>query len=76
MMHGENGSARAFRLRSFRGMVDFSSCCYNCSNFAVGVFPLALMAMTKERMRSTSIACCFCAGGTTTRAVEVGVSAK
>ena len=35
-----------------------------------------MRAIKKERMRSTSIAICCCAGGTMTRAVTVGVSTK
>ena len=74
-MHSENELASAFKLPSFIGMSDFSSPAARV--FADGVLPPAsVRAMTKDRMRSTSIACCFCAGGTTTRAVEVGVSAK
>jgi len=71
-MQSGNGLASVFKLRSFIGMSDFSSPTANV--FADGVLPPALVsAMTKERMRSTSIACC--AGGKTTRAVEVVVSA-
>ena len=76
MKYVENGLASAARLLSFGGLVDFSSPAARV--FAEGVLQPALMRnMKKEKMRSTFIACsCWYAGGTTTRAVEVGVSAN